>query len=258
MKPTQEEIANRLNVTARTIRNWEKDKPELLRLVRLAIGKENSNIEFWRLLEKNKSFFLLHDFFIDFYLKFLNFFRKNITMFDQDYNDKSTDIKAVLVIYLMQNDKKKLFDSKFNITDDDIENMKRDEFINLMFLECNLELSEYILRNTLDDFETLVQNSYRKDKNFFEAMRISLLYIVYKYEEDLGYSDKILIYNTLLDKVGLKNISEDYNKKDLLEMYIQIKDEFTIQYIELLDTEPYYKYNTFYVPSMVKRLKTKK
>jgi len=42
-KITQDEIANRIGITSRTLRNWEKEKPELLRLVKKAIDSDLEN-----------------------------------------------------------------------------------------------------------------------------------------------------------------------------------------------------------------------
>ncbi len=251
-KVTQEEIAHKINVTSRTIRNWENEKPELLRLVRFAMANERLHIDFWNLFGDIKDFTLMHNFFIDFYFKFLNFFRKNITMPSNNDDIFSTNIIKTFMIYMIQHNKEELIDSEFRLTDIDIENFTRDEFINFIFLKCNKELSEYVLRNTIDDFETLVQDSFGNNRQFIQALKFSALYMVFKYEDKQKFSDKMAIYTNLKKTLDLKTTKDN---KYLLKTYLKVKDEFLLKHIDLLDAEPNYKSNLFYVPYMIKRLK---
>lgn len=257
---TQETIANRINVTSRTVRNWEQDKPELLRLLRIAIESENYHLDFWNLFGNVKSFTLLDNFYIDFYFKFLNYFRKNITMYSVNDDRSSTDIVKTLIIYLIQHDISQLFDSKFIIDGESLRTFERDELARPLLLNCNEDLSEYILRNTIDDFETLVNDSYSSDNRFVEAIKISLFYMIYKYDPDLSFVEKQVIYRELTTKIGvgrssLKNISK-INKKVIYSTYIEEKDKFCIEYLNLLDDEPDYRSNSFYIPVMIKRMES--
>jgi len=43
-KFTQKEIAKRINVTEHTLSNWKKTKPELIKLIKLGLEKENGGI----------------------------------------------------------------------------------------------------------------------------------------------------------------------------------------------------------------------
>jgi len=49
---TRTELAEMLNVTTHTLKNWEKDKPELVRLINLGLQTEKQINETRKLLEK--------------------------------------------------------------------------------------------------------------------------------------------------------------------------------------------------------------
>ncbi len=260
-KITQEEIANKINVTSRTVRNWENEKPELLRLLRMAMEHESFYIDFWELFNNIKSIILLDNFYVDFYFKFLNYFRKNITMYSRNDDRSTTDIIKTLIIYLIQHNKDELFDRELSISDEDIRKFERDELISPLLANYDEELSEYILRNTIDDFETLVQDSVGVDKQFIEAIKISIYYVVFKYEPYMPFTEKIKISREMIRKIGvdrttLKNTTK-INKKTLFKTYINVKDEFSMEYLDLLNREPDYKSNSFYVPPMIKRMENK-
>lgn len=247
----QEEIARRVNVTSRTIRNWERDKPELLRLLRLAIDSESYHLDFWNLLDNTKSITSFNDFYIDFYFKFLNFFRKNVTMSplegdgDVVITRVSTSIVKTLMVYLLFHYKRESFEGESTIALESLTNPVEFELDKFLTLNCNSDLSKYVLRNTVDDFETLVQDSYSIDQKFVEAIKISIYYIVYKYKVDSTFREKNEIYNELIqkiaiDKSSLKNKIK-INKKVIFKNYIEVKDEFSICYLNILDNEPEYK-----------------
>lgn len=259
-KITQEEIAYRADVSSRTIRNWEKSKPELINLLRRAISSETYHLDYRATMGNCESVFLMPNFYIDFYFRFLNYYRKSITMQDNDTNRSSTNINSELIIYLIQNSQDTLFDSEFSVTDMMISKFKQDELIGLLTLRCNEKLGEYILKNTLDDFETLVKDSYDVDQYFIDAIQISIMYLIYKYKSDLNFSKKDNIFRQLLIKIGIREVllkGKKIKKKHLFDKYIKVKDEYSLQYLSSLDSEPYYKKNSFYVPVMFKRMESK-
>jgi len=49
---TREELAKELNISLRTLSNWEKEKPKLVRLINLGLQTENTIEETRKLLEK--------------------------------------------------------------------------------------------------------------------------------------------------------------------------------------------------------------
>lgn len=257
---TQEEIANRINVTSRTVRNWENEKPELLRLLRVAIENESFHLDFWDLFDNNKDIDFMHNPFIDFYFRFLNYFRKNITTSKINPGIK-TDMSATLIAYLIEHNKESLFDSEFLMSDYSSKILQREEYIKPLLLNCNKELSEYILRNTIDDFETLVQDSMGVDKLFIIAIKISLWYLIYKYEDEKPFHEKEEMHDEMLHKIGVDfdsiKRSIKINKKTLFRAYIEVKDEFSKPYLNLLNDEPKYKTNSFYIPPMIKRMESK-
>jgi len=46
------QLAKKLNVTTHTLKNWEREKPELVRLINLGLQTENTIEETKKLLEK--------------------------------------------------------------------------------------------------------------------------------------------------------------------------------------------------------------
>lgn len=52
---TRKELAKLLNVTVKTLSNWEKDKPELIRLVNLGLQTESYMTDLECLVEKMKT-----------------------------------------------------------------------------------------------------------------------------------------------------------------------------------------------------------
>ncbi len=51
---TQKELAQRLNIDPKTLRNWEKSKPELLKLIYLGLATEEHIKETEEYLKKLK------------------------------------------------------------------------------------------------------------------------------------------------------------------------------------------------------------
>ena len=49
---TREELAEELGISLRTLSNWEKEKPKLVRLINLGLQTDNTIEETKRLLEK--------------------------------------------------------------------------------------------------------------------------------------------------------------------------------------------------------------
>jgi len=49
---TRKELAEMLNVTTHTLKNWEKEKPELVRLINLGLQTDKQIEETRKLLEK--------------------------------------------------------------------------------------------------------------------------------------------------------------------------------------------------------------
>lgn len=256
-KITQEEIAYRVDVSSRTIRNWEKSKPELVNLLRTAISNETYHLDYWAIMGSYESVLMMHEFYVDFYFRFLNQYRKSITEQETITNRSSTNINSALIIYLIQNSQDTLFGSEYSVTDMMLSNLKRDELIGLLTLQCNEKLGKYILKNTLDDFETLIKDSYNVDKYFINAIQTSIMYLIYKYEPDLNFSKKDKIFHQLLSKIGIGEVGDKdkkIKKKFLFNKYIKVKDEFSLQYLSSLDNETCYKNNSFYVPTMFKRM----
>ena len=49
---TRKELAEELNISLKTLSNWEKEKPKLVRLINLGLQTENTIQETKKLLEK--------------------------------------------------------------------------------------------------------------------------------------------------------------------------------------------------------------
>ena len=55
---TQKELAQRLNIDPKTLRNWEKSKPELLKLIYLGLATEEHIKETEEYLKKMEKLFI--------------------------------------------------------------------------------------------------------------------------------------------------------------------------------------------------------
>ena len=54
IKMTRQELAKKLNITRNTLTNWEKEKPELIRLINQGLALDEQISETQKFLEKLK------------------------------------------------------------------------------------------------------------------------------------------------------------------------------------------------------------
>jgi len=52
IKMTRQELAKKLNITRNTLTNWEKEKPELIRLINQGLALDEQILETKKFLEK--------------------------------------------------------------------------------------------------------------------------------------------------------------------------------------------------------------
>jgi hypothetical protein len=233
MKITHAKLAQVAQVTTRTIINWEKEKPELIRLLKKGIIADNNAQEFFKLFEP-KGFWNMGDFYLDFYFKFLNYYRKIIT---EGHDKKSTwqnniDIESIAFMYLIEHNQKEMFDEKLIGNQDLVVSKFKQETFKKPLFHVNSELSKYILMNTLDGFGLLVYDTLLKNRSKLEdAIRISLTYVYYMFS-DIKYNEITeKVQETIENKLGLCKAEKDYEKiyKNYLKHKKQIFSENTIK-----------------------------
>jgi len=252
------ELAKRIHVTRQTLSNWEKSKPELIRLIQKGLVADDQYLQYLQLFPKNGAIFIImHDFYIDFYFKFLNYFRQNITKNKIRVMANKTDIFSTTILYLMEKDKNQLFDSEFKVSEFDASKFARDDFKKPLFI-TDKNLSKYILKNTLDDFETLIKDIILNDENqelFLNAMQIAIMYLVYKHEPSIPFSEKqdkfvkILLNDLFID---LSNPEENIDIEKVYCDYLKFREKYTKKHMtKLVDELNLYTDNNFYVPNFM-------
>jgi hypothetical protein len=253
---TDKDLAKLIRVNQNTITNWKKSKPELYRLIRLGIDKEVLYKDFFDLFKSyiNNNFFMENTFYIDFYFRFLNYFRQNVTNHhDLLHRKNNTDIESTLIYYLME--ESNFFGQEFIVKSHDLEKFKRDSF-QRPIMNMTSDLEEYILKNTIDDWETLVRDIALKDSDItkFEiAIKFSFYSMLYKTNSLLTYEEKTEYVYNLMNNLSFK--TKEINKT--LKKYIAIKDQYILENCDaLIDWNGHYR-NEFYIPEFVDRLKEK-
>jgi len=262
MKISRARMAQIANVTTRTIINWEKEKPELIEIIKKGIEADNNYKNFFKLFEPYK-FWSLHNFYLDFYFKFLNYFRQNITFKDDIVKFKIKDINCTAILYLMEKHKSELFDKRLMGNEKiDMNNFRREEFIKPLF-RVDEELSKYILRNTLDGFGLLVNDALHKDESLFEdSLKISITYLVYMFYPLTHYKEKEKIIQSIFENelnCNIRSYVEDSkretNKEIIYKNYLKFKKQLFIDNLDhLIDEIEQYENNEFYVPAMIKEI----
>ncbi|HIP33361.1 MAG TPA: hypothetical protein EYG89_01190 [Bacteroidia bacterium] len=262
MKISRARMAQIANVTTRTIINWEKEKPELIEIIKKGIEADNNYKEFFKLFEPYK-FWSLHNFYLDFYFKFLNYFRQNITLKDDIVKFGIRDINCTAVLYLMEKHKSELFDKRLMGNEKiDMNNFQREEFIKPLF-GVDEELSKYILRNTLDGFGLLVNDALYKDESLFEdSLTISITYLVYMFYPLTHYKEKEKIIQSIFENELNCNIhsyiedpKRETDKETIYKNYLKFKKELFIENLDdLIDELEMYSTNDFYVPTLIKEI----
>ena len=262
MKITQAKMAQIANVTTRTIINWEKEKPELIRIIKQGIEADNNYKDFFKLFEPYK-FWSMHDFYLDFYFRFLNYFRQNITLKEDYVKYNNKDIKSTAIIYLIKKHKSELFDKRLMGNEMlDMSNFKRESFRKPLF-HVNEELSQYILKNTLDGFGLLVNDALYKDESLFEdSLKISITYLVHMFYPLTHYKEKEKIIQNIFENdlnCNIYSYVEDLNREDdkekIYKNYLKFKKELFIENLdELVDELKMYRANDFYVPALIKEI----
>ncbi len=162
---TKEELAKKLNVDRKTLTNWQKNRPELLRLVQIGVENDINYIKFFELF-MNDDLLTMHDFYIDFWIELIKFWIEN----------KIENIESALIIFLMDKNEIKKFNK--NLSRIDINNFKRESFTKPLF-NVSQNMQEYIRKNAKNKFEILVDDCmFNKDfKKLKSAINISLLYV---------------------------------------------------------------------------------
>jgi transcriptional regulator with XRE-family HTH domain len=264
---TQKEIASIVNIDQQTLSNWKKTRPELFRLLQLGVENDTLYMQFFNLFgvtPKGKSyFFSLHNFYLDFYFRFLNFCRQEFTAKNPMLIGwKNPNLTSIFIYYLIQKggNLNNLIDPSLETTDRDLGNFNRKNFLNPL-IGITDELSKYILRNTLDDFETLLKDTLYKNKDlFFDALEIALYYLSYKFEPyDNYYERGINIAEIFKQTFNINYFEIDKNDLDLEKTFKIFLDYRKTLY---LDNEIPSKEietclnNDFYVPDFLKKLFT--
>ena len=257
----QIDLAKKINVTRQTLKNWEKTIPELIKLINMGIAADREYLNFYELFPSSPNgFFMLHDFYIDFYMRFINYFRQNISNPRHVYNENNIDINSTFIYYSFENNINNLFDKKFrrdeNIDDNLLSNFSRMEFQKPL---CNIDidLSSYILRNTLDDFETLIRDSmYQHKLNqdlFLYSMYFATTYLIYKLEPSLTFSEKSNKQKMIFDTIGIdtykKNDSNE-GQDQIFRKYLEYRDLYVKKNIDQIKDELIlHATNDFYIPA---------
>jgi hypothetical protein len=262
MKITRARMAQVADVTTRTIINWEKEKPELIEIIKKGIKADNNYKEFFKLFEPYE-FWSLHNFYLDFYFRFLNYFRQNITLKDDIVKFGIKDINCTAVLYLMEKHKSELFDKRLMGNEKlDMNNFRREEFIKPLF-RVEEELSKYILRNTLDGFGLLVNDALYKDENMFEdSLKISIEYLVHMFYPMTNYKEKEKIIRNIFENELNCNMysyeidpNREIDNEKIYRNYLKFKKELFVENLdELSDEWKRYSNNDFYVPELIKEI----
>lgn len=253
----QIDLAKKINVTRQTLKNWEKTKPELIKLINMGIAADSEYLNFYELFSSGKrGFFMSHNLYIDFYFHFLNHFRQNITNARHSYNDNNTDINSTFIYYLLDNNNKNVFDNTLDSNERALEIFQRPEYKKSL---CNIDsdLSSYILRNTLDDFETLINDSiYQKksgDDLFLYAIYFAVSYLIYKLEPSLTFTEKSnkrkKIFNTIGVDTYMGNASNE-GQDQIFKKYLEYRDVYVKKNInQIKDELILHATNDFYTPA---------
>jgi len=258
-------LAKRINVTRQTLNNWETSKPELIRLIKLGLGADKQYLHFLQLFPGNGDIFaFLHDFYIDFYFKFLSYYRQNITKPNRRTVSAKTNVFATFSIYFMQKDRQSIFDPTLRVSDQDLAKFAREDFKKPICTPDNY-LSEYIMRNTLDDFETLLRDIVLNDEDneiFLNALYIALFYLIYKFESEKTFAAKNKIFTKILRKefdfdIVQREQTNKIDKLKILEQFLIFRKKYTLKHIDVISEElTRYRSNNFYVPDFIKDLET--
>ncbi len=253
---TDKDLAKLIRVNQNTITNWKKSKPELYRLIRIGIDKEVLYKDFFDLFKSyvNNNFFMENTFYIDFYFRFLNYFRQNITNHHELLHRKNnTDIESTLIYYLMETNN--VFGQEFTVKSHDLEKFKRDSF-QKPIMNMTSDLEEYILKNTIDDWETLVRDIALKDSDVIKfeiAIKFSFYSILYKTNLLPTYEEKTEYVYKLMSSFSFKG--KDIKKT--LKKYIEIKDQYILDNSDAIIDWNGHLNNEFYIPEFVARLQEK-
>jgi len=258
----QIDLAKKINVTRQTLKNWEKTKPELIKLIKIGIAADKKYLDFYELFPEDKlGFFMLHNFYIDFYMHFINYFRQNITNPHHLYNE-NTDINISLMYYFMENNKDELFDKKFNLKVS-LLNFARPELQKPLY-NIDTDLSNYILQNTLDDFETLIRDSMYKKRFdhdlFLYSIYFAVTYLIYKCEPSLSFEEKSNKREEIFNKIDIKEYkknNDDEDQDNIFKKYLKFRDSYVRNNIDKIKNElNLYATNDFYIPSYYENLIT--
>jgi hypothetical protein len=200
-------------------------------------------------------------FYIDFYMRLLNYFRQNITNPHKLYNEDNTDINSTLIYYLIENNLNDIFDKKLNVNETTLRNFMRTEYQKPL---CNIDidLSDYILKNVLDDFETLIRDSiYQKNSNhdlFLYSLYFGVSYLIYKFESSLTFEKKAFKRNEIFNKIGIneyKQNTSNISQDKILKKYLKFRHEYSKKNIDQIEDElNLYRTNDFYIPSYILKL----
>lgn len=261
----KEFLSKRLNITRQTLNNWEKTKPELLRLINLGIKSDKLYLKFFELFStyNEDGIIEMDERFAYFYFSFLNHvrFKFNVSPFRDKLKTQETLFTSA-ILYLMSTDKEKLFDFSLEKNNHNIIGyFARNDFQKPIFIENN-DLSEYILRNTLDDFQSLLQDIVLKEDNgqqsFYSALLIAVQYLIYKFEPSLSYFEKDEKLSEIFNNsLGICAVRLD-NKMDIekvFKKYLKFRDEYSQEHIhQIKDELDNYQNNYFYVPNFISKL----
>ena len=207
---------------------------------------------------------MLHNFYTDFYMRFINYFRQNISNPHHVYNENNIDINSTFIYYSFENNIANLFDKKFHMDDNFLSNFSRMEFQKPL---CNIDidLSSYILRNTLDDFETLIRDSmyqHKLDQDLFlYSMYFATTYLIYKFEPSLTFTEKSNKRKTIFNAIGIdtyiKNNSNEGQDK-IFRKYLEYRDVYVKKNInQIKDELILHATNDFYIPSYYEKYHNK-
>ncbi len=258
----QIDLAKKINVTRQTLKNWEKTKPQLIKLINMGLAADREYLNFYELFPSmSNGFFLLHNFYIDFYMRFINYFRQNISNPRHIYNENNIDINSTFIYYSFENNMDNLFDKEFHIDDTSLPNFSRSEFQKPL-CSIDIDLSSYILRNTLDDFETLIRDSmYQKKLDqdlFLYSIYFAVTYLIYKCEPSLTFSEKSNKRKIIFNIIGINTYRENDSNEgqdQIFKKYIEYRDVYVKNNInQIKDELILHATNDFYIPAYYEKL----
>jgi len=186
----------------------------------------------------------------------MNYFRQNISNPKHIYNEDNIDINSTFIYYSFENNIDNMFDKTLHTDDTSLRNFARLEFQKPLS-NIDIDLSSYILRNTLDDFETLIRDSmYQsslKQDLFLYSMYFAVTYLIYKVEPSLTFTEKSNKRKTIFSTIGIDTYQENDSNEgqdEIFKKYLEYRNFYVKNNIdEIKDELVLHATNDFYTPA---------